>query len=85
MELKATCIQYAMNGAFKANRNWKFEYSLGGGIYEYDYYVLEHLIPTFDSNLGLEINGLEDDLSDEERPVLRKSIDNNTRLPQNNL
>ena len=47
--------------------------------------MLEHLIPTFDSNLGLEINGLEDDLSDEERPVLQKSIDNNTRLPQNNL
>ena len=49
-------------------------------MYEYENdYVRENLVPTLVSNLGLEINGLEDDLSDKECPgCLRKSIDNNT-------
>jgi hypothetical protein len=40
-------------------------------IYEYEYdYVHEHLVPTLVSNLGLKINGLEDDLSEKECPAL---------------
>ena len=56
--------------------------------YEYEYkndYVQDHLVPTFVSNLRMEINGLEDDLSDKECPILRKLIDDNTHLTQNNL
>ena len=51
---------------------------------EYDC-VHEHLGPTLVSNLGSEINGFEDDLSNKGCLALRKSIDNNTDLPQNNL